>query len=109
MREGGCGGEGVAREGGEAQRWRAVEEDEAGRAPVVLCCPCCSCRRSLHPRATLSSSSAARTAPVGAASILLTPHCREEMRGIGEKWVKKKGREVEEEGLFEADIRVPPS
>jgi hypothetical protein len=69
VREGGCGGEGVAREGGEAQRWRAVEEDEAGRAPVVLCCPCCSRRRSLHPRATLSSSSTARTAPVGAAFI----------------------------------------
>jgi hypothetical protein len=33
----------------------------------------------------------------------------EERRGIGEKWVKKKGRKEEEEGLFEADIRVPPS
>jgi hypothetical protein len=54
----------------------------------------------------LTSSSAARAAPTGTASIP-APHCREERRRIGEKWVKKKGRKEEEEGVFEADIQVP--
>ncbi|BAD82259.1 hypothetical protein [Oryza sativa Japonica Group] len=53
-------------------------------AHVILRRPCRSCRHRLHPRTALK----------------WVPHCREERRRIGEKWVKKKGRKEEEEGVF---------